>query len=563
MVTRKPYGFGLLGLAAASILAAFAMPAAAQTPPSALTGKVTSEAEGAMEGVVVSAKRADSPITISVVTDAQGQYRFPQGRLEPGTYALTIRAIGYDLSGPASVDVAGQTPAQLDLTLKKTARLSAQLSDTEWLMSMPGTPKEKEEFGGGCVNCHTLERPVFSRYDPNDMAKVVQRMRTHTNNSSPDHPFVFQSAAATMSKPPSKAETDLGAYISTINLSSADTWTYALKTLPRPKGKATQVIYTSYDLPRADAAPHDTAMDAQGNIWYSDFQSPVLGKLDPKTGKVSEYPIPIQRPVDKGFPTGGLQLALDKDGNVYEATMGQEQVVRFNPKTEKMDTWPSPDSNIGDSHVTMVDPRFATEDGKIWANEAGVKPGNTVFQLDLKTGQWTRVVVPEGDPPAYAYGIMADSHNNAYGMGMGNDSIWRVDANTLKITYYPIPTKGAGGRRGHIDSQDRLWWAEFRGNGLAMFDPNTQKITEWKVPTPYSFPYDAEFDGKTYLWSGGMDSDLIERVDTNTGEFTEYLLPQETNIRHVEVEKSSAGLSSLWIGNQHSGKIIHVEPLAP
>jgi streptogramin lyase len=409
-----------------------------------------------------------------------------------------------------------------------------------------------------------VKRIVLSTHDAAEMGRVVQRMETHTNNASPIHPSFLQSAPTTMAKEPTKGEAALGEFISTVNLSTSDTWTYPLKTMPRPKGKATQVIYTTYDLPRPDSAPHDTAMDAQGNVWYSDFQTSVFGKLDPKTGKVTEYPIPIQRPLDQGYPSGGLQIAFDAAGNAYEATMGQTQLVRLDPKTGEMKIWPSPDSNVGDAHMTMVDPRFATVDGKIWVNEAGVKPGNANFQLDVKTGQWTRVEVPKGDPPAYAYGIMADSHNDVYGVSMGNDNLWRTDSKTLKTTYWPIPTRGAGGRRGHMDSQDRVWWAEFRGNGLAMFDPKTQKITEWKVPTPYMYPYDAQFDDKTYFWTGGMNTDLIERLNTDTGEFTEYLLPHETNIRHVEVQEGKdGGLSSMWIGDQHNGKIIHIEPLTP
>src|SRR5262245_1266569 len=56
-------------------------PAMAQAPsPSALSGKVNSQEEGAMEGVLVSAKRAGSPMTITVVSDASGQYSFPRER---------------------------------------------------------------------------------------------------------------------------------------------------------------------------------------------------------------------------------------------------------------------------------------------------------------------------------------------------------------------------------------------------------------------------------------------------------------------------------------------------
>jgi streptogramin lyase len=497
-----------------------------------------------------------------VVSDAEGEYRFPQGRLEPATYNVTITAVGYELSAPATVEVNGQSSEQLNLALNKTAQLSVQLSSTEWLMSVPGTPQQKNQLAFPCAECHTLRLPLSSRYDAAGMAKVVQRMQNHTTNASPAHPFFLQTAAAALAEPPTKGQADFGAYLSTINLSSSDSWTYPLKTLPRPKGKATEVIYTTYDLPRPDAAPHDVAIDAHGTIWYSDFQSPVLGKLDPKTGKVTEYPIPIQKPLDKGFPTGGLQLAFDKDGNVWEGTMGQAQAVRFNPKTERMDIWPAPDWNVGDTRVTMIDPTFAGVDGKVWVNEAGLAAGNTAFHLDPNTGQWTRVTLPPGSPPANAYDIVADSHNNAYGMAMANDNIWEIDAKTLQTSFIQIPTKGAGGRRGHIDSQDRLWWAEYFGDALAMYDPKAQKITEWKIPTPYVYPYDAQFDDKTYLWTGGEYSDTVERLNTKTGEFTEYLLPHETNIRHVDVQKSG-DLSSLWIGDQHSNRVIHIEPLTP
>ena len=72
----------------------------------ALAGQVTSTEEGPMEGVVVSAKRQGSNITVSVITDEQGRYSFPANRLEPGEYALSIRAVGYDLDGPRKTELA-------------------------------------------------------------------------------------------------------------------------------------------------------------------------------------------------------------------------------------------------------------------------------------------------------------------------------------------------------------------------------------------------------------------------------------------------------------------------
>src|SRR6201989_574387 len=71
----------------------------------ALTGTVSSEAEGNMEGVVVTAQKPGSIVRISVTTDAQGRYTFPENRLEPGEYTISIRAVGYDIDKPAKATV--------------------------------------------------------------------------------------------------------------------------------------------------------------------------------------------------------------------------------------------------------------------------------------------------------------------------------------------------------------------------------------------------------------------------------------------------------------------------
>src|ERR1700693_6232451 len=105
--------------------------AQAQTP-SALSGQVTSTEEGPMEGVVVSAKKDGSTISISVVTDAAGRFAFPAPSREPGHYALKARAAGYELDGTspskAAADVVSGQEAKAEIKLKKVKNLSAQLT---------------------------------------------------------------------------------------------------------------------------------------------------------------------------------------------------------------------------------------------------------------------------------------------------------------------------------------------------------------------------------------------------------------------------------------------------
>jgi hypothetical protein len=81
-----------------------------------------------MGGGTVTAKHDKSTISVAATTDDRGRYSCPADRLTPGTYALTIRAIGYDLDGKPTANVAADQPATADIKLKKTRNLIAQLS---------------------------------------------------------------------------------------------------------------------------------------------------------------------------------------------------------------------------------------------------------------------------------------------------------------------------------------------------------------------------------------------------------------------------------------------------
>jgi streptogramin lyase len=464
--------------------------------------------------------------------------------------------VGYELPNatPAQVEVNARAAAALDVNLVKTKDLEHQLSNGEWLQSFPGTKPFKEALFN-CTSCHTLERIAKSRYNAVDMGKVVQRMSTWAQGSMPTQP---QPQLGRKIGPPTAGQAALGKFISTINLSEGDERPYPLKTDPRPTGKATRVIITEYDLPRPRAMPHDAIVDARGAVWYGDFGAQYIGRLDPKTGKAKEFAIPVTKP---GAPTGNLMIQADRDGMIWIGAMMQGSLVKFDPRTEKFQTWGSPDFlTRNEARIAMVVPEQTHLDGKVWIG------GDYEYQVDMATGKWTAVDYLKGQPPGAkdhgSYGVAADSKNNFYGMEVNADYIIKVDAKSLIPTYYQTPTLNSGPRRGHFDNQDRLWFAENRGQNIGMFDPKTGKFQEWKVPTPFATPYDAVFDNSTYAWTGGMANDHVTRLNVKTGEMIDYLLPSETNIRRVDVDKSVAP-SQLWVGNNHKATLVRVEPLDP
>src|SRR5438552_14711786 len=531
-----------------ALLALFglAFPALAQ-----LAGRVVSP-DGALEGVVVSARKAGSPVTISVVSGADGRYSFPAAKLEPGSYALRIRASGYELEGPQSVDLGDGANAALELKLRKAADLSAQLTNAEWLASFPGTPDQKK-FLYSCVGCHTLERIAKSNHDAAGFVQVMKRMAGYTNNSHVDRPQVRLIARDPMRDFGPNIERD-AAYLATVNKSTGS-WTYELKTLPRATGKSTRVVITEYQLPRK-LMPHDVIVDAEGIVWFSMFDEQFLGRFDPRTLAYTEFPVPVQRP---DYPKGALDLDTDPQANLWLSHMFQSGAVKLDRRTRKFTAYPLPkDRQNEHSQQSMVGPQRWTVDSKLWINDAGI-PG--MHRLDMKTGQWQTWRPYENmKGPHSVYGIYADSKNNIFFMDFGGENVGRIDAQTGKLTLFPTPTPRSRPRRGRMDAEDRVWFAEWRAEQIGMFDTRTEKFSEWKVPGPYTAPYDVVRDKTGRVWTAGMNSDRVLRLDLDTGEYAEYPLPSQTNIRRVFVDNSTTP-PTFWVGNNHHAAIVKVEPL--
>jgi streptogramin lyase len=549
------------GIAVVLLFGIFSAPAHAQAP--ALAGQVSSAEEGAMEGVLVSAKRAGSTITVTVVSDKQGRYSFPASRLEPGTYALKIRAVGYELDRPVSVNLAKGKTAAADLALRKAKDLAAQLSNGEWMASAPGNDRQKGLLLN-CVGCHNLERVMRSPHDADAFTKnVLPRMQGYVNQSIPQHPQLRKAERLMEERGDQRVQVyrSTAEYLATINLGEGTKWTYELKTLPRPSGRATRVIYTEYDLPRERIQPHDVIVDAEGIAWYSSFGEQNLGRLDPKTGDVKEFPVDVVKP---GFPTGFLGLRADREGNLWMGNMYQAQIVKFDRKTQKFTTWKlPPEQNIDAAQVNMVSPQSSHVDGKVWTQNNGFAG---VHRLDLATGKietWEPFKnAPKGEAHNI-YDVIPDSKNNAWFTDFRHKHIGRIDAKTGEIKLYEMPATVAvtAPRRGQMDSQDRLWFAQYRGDKIGMLDTKTGEFKDWSVGPRWSAPYDVAFDKNQEAWTGSMINDQVTRLDTKSGTMVQYLLPgRSTNIRRVHVDNSTTPVT-FWIGSNHGASIIKLEPL--
>src|SRR6266404_4744618 len=375
-----------------------------------LSGKVSSIEEGLMEGGLVSAKKEGSTVTTTVASNTKGEFSFRADRIEPGRYNVTIRAAGYVLAGPKQVDVAAGALASADIKLAKAKSIQAQLSSGEWIMSAPGDDRTKS-FLPDCVGCHTLQRVFSAIHTPEEWKNVFARMGRYAPESVPTRPQLLLQGGPRSERPrvPANMMDAAAQFLVNANVNNPDNEGYNFKTLPRPKGRSTHVIVTEYDLPRKEALPHDVIVDADGHAWYSDFGNQFVGELDPKTGKVQDYELPLLRAEQ---PKGSLDLQFDPEGNLWVAMMYQAGIAKIDRKTKEVKTYPFPKEWLSPStQASMVSPGSSNADGKVWTNN---QEAHFLYRLDVKTGKFEdmgEATAADGKKIS-GYGIPTDKENN-------------------------------------------------------------------------------------------------------------------------------------------------------
>ena len=296
--------------------------------------------------------------------------------------------------------------------------------------------------------------------------------------------------------------------------------------MPRPKGKATRVIITQYDLPRKDTVPHDLAIDAQGTPWYPDQSRMYIGKLDPKTGVVTEYPLPAL-PANR---VGGISdPEVDDAGNIWfpittpNGTSHFGAPAVFDPKTQKLTTMDAQD-NL----------QFLAKgpDGRIWMNNTSqiVRIDPKAMKIDATfTVSAKSPNAPPGGHSVYQIGV--NSKGNAYALDWLGSYIVAIDSASGAMKFVPTPTRNASPRRGKMDPQDRFWFTEYTGDRIGMFDTRNDQIKEWPVPK-YTTPYAASRPDKNgFVYVTSNMSERVLRLDPRTGEIIDNHRSPRISIR--------------------------------
>jgi streptogramin lyase len=126
--------------------------------------------------------------------------------------------------------------------------------------------------------------------------------------------------------------------------------------------------------------PYGFAIDGGGDIWFAEYANNGIGRLDPKTGEIDDFPVPI----DGAIPR---KVTADADGNIWVALHETGQLLKIdykNPSNMKTFTPPS-------EHPGTYSPSGDLTNGYIWVSEQGV---DKLTRFDPKTGTWAEFSVP-------------------------------------------------------------------------------------------------------------------------------------------------------------------------
>ena len=309
--------------------------------------------------------------------------------------------------------------------------------------------------------------------------------------------------------------------------------------------------------------PHDGAMGLDGNLYYT-VNNPnpdvTIGKVDTKTGEVKYLKVDRR---DGKYAATAHGLTRDADGNLwFDVNPGRRSLGKLDPKTEKISVYetPEPMSPLGGAVTMDVDGK-----GRIWASAP-----DGVVAFDPKTEKFTdfKSMTPFKNAKGTnsTYGAAGDRDGNGWWAQMAFDTIGKADMTTGKTTeitlpslkdemarlpeakraFYesfdgrtnnnPLPWAQGPRRMGTDKNADVLWVGNSWGATLAKIDTKTGQTSIIPFPDKAYQPYHIAVDQNHNVWGNLWTADRVAKYDPAKDQWTLFDLPvRGTEIRHVSL----------------------------
>jgi len=243
-----------------------------------------------------------------------------------------------------------------------------------------------------------------------------------------------------------------------------------------PDGKVTE-----YETPTMESGPTSIHIGLQGHVWFTERAGNHIGELDPKSGRIREYPIPTPM-------SGATGIAVDHvTGKVWFAEKLSSKVGALDPETEQIIEYETPTAKSQPSTI-MVD-----DIGTVWFDE---RANDKIVSLNPQTGQMKEYAVPT--PVSRVVGLVPDHRGHIWFLQLAGNKVGRLHIASGSVTEFAVPTKYCSPFKLAIDARGRIWFTEAFGNKIGVLDNG--KFYEFAIPTSESMPGGIGIDSKGNLW---------------------------------------------------------------
>ena len=218
--------------------------------------------------------------------------------------------------------------------------------------------------------------------------------------------------------------------------------------------------WTEWDFPktiRGSANGNTMALHPDGTIWLTGPGA--MRRLNPLTKEWSSWDTPTWTRTQKS--PGGYGATVAGDGRVWFALQSADLMARVDPKTGVVDEFEIPVEGI-------VYPRRMDTDseGNVWV---ALWRAGKLMKIDQHTAEMTIFDPPT---PSYngAYSVSVDRTNGFVWVTLHRvDKIARFNPKTNQWVEFPLPQAETDVRRIEVDQNNpnRVWWSSSDGAGVA------------------------------------------------------------------------------------------------
>jgi virginiamycin B lyase len=277
------------------------------------------------------------------------------------------------------------------------------------------------------------------------------------------------------------------------------------------------VSFKEWMAPTLGSRPHDPLAAADGSIWWSGMFANALGRVDPRTGQMKEFPLAKPR-------SGPHGLVEDAAGNIWFTANQSTYIGKLDPKTGAVTEYPLPEGVRG-PHTPIFDQKgtlfFTLQSGH-------------VGRIVPSTGEMKVAATPSAN--TYPYGIQVNSKGVPWYVDFRGNRVGSVDPVSLQIKEYTLPNPDARPRRIALTPDDVVWYTDFPRGYLGRFDPATAAVKEWPSPGgPGSRPYGiAATHGAIWYSESAVRPNTLVRFDPRTEKFQTWTIPSGGGVvRHM------------------------------